>query len=145
MLLGEARALLAVEGGRGLESGENRLPAHTFFSSDPSPLPPCRRPRSLRRSTEHATPLSVSSGQLHKRVHLADTFMRSVCLDVSWIVCHAQGQVVAACGAMSDGSVRVIRNGIGINEQVMAVSAVCCELRHPRICALKCSLGEGAG
>lgn len=30
-----------------------------------------------------------------------------------------QGQVVACCGVQKDGSIRVIRNGIGINEQAV--------------------------
>jgi DNA damage-binding protein 1 len=30
-----------------------------------------------------------------------------------------QGQVVTCSGAFKDGSIRVVRNGIGINEQVL--------------------------
>ena len=33
-----------------------------------------------------------------------------------------QGQVVTCSGAFKDGSLRIVRNGIGINEQVL----ICC-------------------
>lgn len=36
-----------------------------------------------------------------------------------------QGQVVTCSGAYKDGSLRVIRNGIGINEQVSSPSCLC--------------------
>jgi DNA damage-binding protein 1 len=36
-----------------------------------------------------------------------------------------QGQVVTCSGAYKDGSLRVVRNGIGINEQVNSPSCLC--------------------
>lgn len=35
-----------------------------------------------------------------------------------------QGQVVTCSGAYKDGSLRIVRNGIGINEQVRCLSAM---------------------
>lgn len=36
-----------------------------------------------------------------------------------------QGQVVTCSGCNKDGSIRVVRNGIGINEQVRRLYAMC--------------------
>ena len=36
-----------------------------------------------------------------------------------------QGQVVTCSGAYKDGSLRIVRNGIGINEQVSVVKLSC--------------------
>ena len=36
-----------------------------------------------------------------------------------------QGQVVTCSGAFKDGSLRVVRNGIGINEQVFSYLTFC--------------------
>jgi DNA damage-binding protein 1 len=43
-----------------------------------------------------------------------------------------QGQVVTCSGAFKDGSLRIIRNGIGINEQVVTFSLPYCTV----LCAL---------
>jgi len=44
-----------------------------------------------------------------------------------------QGQVVTCSGAYKDGSLRVVRNGIGINEQVSSPSSdPSVEHMHPR-------------
>ena len=37
-----------------------------------------------------------------------------------------QGQVVTCSGAYKDGSLRIVRNGIGINEQVWCISFLFC-------------------
>jgi DNA damage-binding protein 1 len=39
-----------------------------------------------------------------------------------------QGQVVTCSGAFKDGSLRVVRNGIGINEQVFFMVVYYCQL-----------------
>lgn len=39
-----------------------------------------------------------------------------------------QGQVVTCSGAYKDGSLRIVRNGIGINEQVFFLSAITSEI-----------------
>jgi hypothetical protein len=43
-----------------------------------------------------------------------------------------QGQVVTCSGAYKDGSLRVVRNGIGINEQVNSPSCLSVGPLHPR-------------
>lgn len=39
-----------------------------------------------------------------------------------------QGQVVTCSGAYKDGSLRIVRNGIGINEQVLSFKVFLSEL-----------------
>lgn len=43
-----------------------------------------------------------------------------------------QGQVVTCSGAYKDGSLRVVRNGIGINEQVSSHSSSCMASSAPK-------------